>query len=94
MNLRLVNKILFKYINDDIVIQRYYLKLKYNIIIKDGDLFKYIKLLDSKSYSRFIKQRNFDKNRPFFISKTNFEISDSSRVNTLLNPFGRYFARS
>ena len=62
-NLKLTNKRLFKFINDDIVIKRYYLKLRYNLILNDEDLLKYIKLLDSKIYSKFIQQRIFDKNK-------------------------------
>ena len=51
LNFKLINKRIFKFIEYDIVIQRYYLKLRYNLIINDKDLFKYIKLLDSKCYS-------------------------------------------
>lgn len=67
INLKLINKRIFKLINNDIVIQRYYLKLKYNLIINDEDLFSYIKLLDSKVYSKLIERRTFNKNRPFLL---------------------------
>ena len=63
INFKLINKRLFKFIEHDIVIQRYYLKLRYNLIINDEDLFEYTKLLNSKSYSKFIKQRTFDKTK-------------------------------
>ena len=56
-NLRLVNKRSFKFINDDLVIQKYYLKLRYNLKISRNTNFpKLIQLLDSKCYSKFIKQ--------------------------------------
>lgn len=54
INLKLTNKRIFNFINNDIVIQRYHLKLRYNLTIGDENLSKYIKLLDSKFYSKFI----------------------------------------
>ena len=62
-NLKFVNKRLFKFINDDIVVQRYYLKLRYNLILNDENLFEYTKLLNSKPHPKFIKQRIFDKTK-------------------------------
>ena len=60
INFKLINKRFFKFIKDDIVIKRYYLKLRYNLRINDEDLFEYIKLLNSKCYSKFIYQHTFD----------------------------------
>lgn len=67
INLKLINKRFFKFINDDIVIQRHYLKLKYNLTIDDENLFKYIKLLDSKCYSKFIKHRIFNEEENYLL---------------------------
>lgn len=53
INLKLVNKRLFKLINNDVVIKRHYLKLKYNVTTDDDDL---LNLLESKIYSKFIKR--------------------------------------
>lgn len=72
INLKLTNKRLFKFINNDIVVMRYYLKLRYKLIINDNDLFKYIKLLDSKVYSKFISKRVENKKECFlFVNPEN-----------------------
>ena len=68
MDLKLTNKRLFNFINCDIVIQRYYLKLKYNLKINDNESFQKIKLLDSK----FIFNRTFNEKECFlFANPTN-----------------------
>ena len=69
INFKMINKRFFKFIEYDIVIQRYYLLLKYNLILKDEDLFKYIKLLDSKCYSKLINQ-NLEIKNTFFVNPT------------------------
>lgn len=56
-NLKLVNKSLYKFIKDDVIIQEYYLKLRYNLkFSRNNNLPKLIKILDSKFYSKLIKQ--------------------------------------
>ena len=39
LNIRMVNKRLFRFIKDDIVIKRFYLKLRYNLTVNDEYLF-------------------------------------------------------
>ena len=56
LNFKIINKRFFKFINNDTVIQRYYLKLRYNVVVKDNNLLKIIKLLDFKLCSEFIEQ--------------------------------------
>ena len=55
LNFKLINKRIFKFINNDIIIQEHYLKLKYLLkISRSTDLPKLIKILDSKSYNEII----------------------------------------
>ena len=68
INLKLLNKRIFKFINDDVVVKRYYLKLKYNFTIDDKELFNYIKFLEDKCYSKFVKRRTFNKESCFYWS--------------------------
>ena len=72
LKFKLTNKRLFKFIEYDIVVQRYYLKLKYNLIINDEDLFKYIKLLDSKFYSKCLTYfESFKRKNMIFVNPCN-----------------------
>ena len=72
INFKLTNKRLFKFIEYDIVIQRYYLKLRYNLILKDEDILKYLHLLDSKCYSKYLTYfTSFKKEVTIFVNPHN-----------------------
>lgn len=56
-NLRLINKRLFKFINNDLVVQKHYLKLRYNLNISiNSNLLKLIRILNSKCYTKIVNQ--------------------------------------